>query len=140
MTEDHNVEFKILIYVISGIAVASFIYLIYKDWKNEHHKLSSLKNLENKFQSNIQPLSLPIIQSEDTQLILKNQETIIENQHEQITNIMNMLKEKPYIQPIQIPEKVSSLKSTLQPPMAGNVLNLKSSVQDRIRQTNFGLL
>jgi len=139
MSEDHNKEFKILICVISGIAVASFIYLIYKDWKNEQQKLSSLKSLQNRFiDNNILYPTTSLTEDTDIKTMITNQEKIISNQHEQINNIISLLKNNN--QSTYSEEKTNIMKSTFQPSVAGNVLNLKPSVQDRIRQNKFGLL
>lgn len=136
MTEDHRTEFKILICIISGIAVASFLYLIYKDWKNEQYKLSNLKSLETKLLNNNDLLSIQPLNEEtdNIQSLLINQETLISNQQEQISDIIKLLKG------IQNNEKPTIPKPTLQPTIAASVMSLKPSIQDKMRQSKFGLL
>ena len=85
MAEDK--EFKFLIYVVSGIAVVSFLYFIYKDWINQRNETQYLSSIPSVNSASNNSVSNEVIYS-----LLGNQQNIIQNQQYQLDNISTEVK------------------------------------------------
>jgi uncharacterized protein HemX len=139
---NNNNNLIVLALGIVGIALGFFAYLVYvqnRDKQNQYPQLTQLSQ-----PLNLEPQFLSLIQ---------NQERIIENQQGQIDKILTLNtsivnQSIPTIKnDIKVLDdnsksevKVFNNNRSVLKTMAGNVMNLKNTPQDKIRQTEFGLL
>ncbi len=150
MPEDDNKNNNNLIILtlgIVGITLGFFAYLIYTQNKEKHQLQLSKMSYK-------QPIMLhdQLTISYEPQIIsmLKNQEYMINNQQDQINKISDL--NRKLIDNVNINQNnskstnidtnllVNNNKQKNVDILAGSILNSKCNVQDKIRQSKFGLL
>ncbi len=151
MAEDK--ELKFLIYIVSGIAVVSFLYLIYKDWSNEHKNMQYMSHL-----SSINTTPSNQVSNEAIYSSLENQQNNVQNQQYQLedisiklqstverldkldTKLQSSKEQLEYVTNTKLAQSNENINiSKLEQP-ANHPSNQKFNIGDRIRKLKFNMI